>query len=968
MGNRVVVVGGGVTGVGVARDLAMRGAEVTLLERDRLAAGTSGRMHGLLHSGARYALSDPEAAAECLRENAILRDVASHCIEDTGGLFVSLPADDPEYYDAKLAACRELGIPTEECSPAAARELEPELTPDLDRAVRVPDGAIDPFRLVVANARSAETHGARIETETGVAGPLVEDGRVVGVRIADADGGGTVRADHVVNAAGPWAAQLFDGMDVSVPLAPAQGAMAVTNARPVDTVLNRCRPPDEGDILVPHGTTSILGTTDRSIEGPEATRETRAEVDLLCEELAKLVPELADSRLIRTYWGVRPLYDPADGGESGRDFAVLDHASRDDLPGVTTVLGGKLTTYRLMAEAVSDAVADRLGLGAPCRTAEEPLPGSGERPDWASVASRYDLRNSVAHRTVTRLGDRTEEVLADAAPNPVVCECEGVTAAEVRDAIDGAGADLGGVRSRTRATMGPCQGGVCAHRLSGLLAERAGAETAWAELDSLVTERESGQDHLDSPEQRAQIERNRLRRGRLLHADAGFGGRSGSLERFADGTESAPARRSREYGRSDPRTGSQDVVVYGGGLAARMAALAAAQEGVSVALLAPHSLTPDGLTGMVDLLGVPPAETAPVADPLAALDSLPASHPLRTAGAAGVRDALDRFDAVAGPAVSGTGTDRNALVPSPVGTPLPVARYPPSFEAGVLSRSADTLLVGLESIPDFPAPFAAETLSNRVPYAVRGATVSLCSTAPERPVRRFARALDRDERWPGDRPMRASLTSAIEAVHAGEERIGLPSLLGVERTPEIRAELSARLGVPVFEVPVPAPSAAAIRLADRLEDRLRSQGVERRRRVEDPSLAGDDRIEAVVPPDGPRIEAAQFVLASGGLAAGGLIADRSGIHEATFDLPVEYRSGHEAGLAVDADWRPRTGSGTGAEPTPGTETGPSVPYPNLRAAGSVLGGFDPAAEHSAAGVAIVSGVGAGLAAAREVNR
>ncbi|MDR5657401.1 anaerobic glycerol-3-phosphate dehydrogenase subunit GlpA [Halodesulfurarchaeum sp. HSR-GB] len=948
MGKRVVVVGGGVTGVGVARDLAMRGADVTLLERDRLAGGTSGRMHGLLHSGARYALSDPDAAEECLHENAILREIASHCIEDTGGLFVSLPEDDPDYYDSKLAACRELGIPTEELSPEAARELEPALSNDLDRAFRVPDGAIDPFRLVVANAKSAANHGAKIETDTAVTGLLVEDGQVVGVRTEE---GRTIRADHVVNAAGPWAGQLLADLAVDVPLAPAQGAMAVTNARPVGTVINRCRPTDEGDILVPHETTAILGTTDRAIDGPDAISETRAEIELLREELAKLVPELADTRLIRTYWGVRPLYDPDDGGESGRDFAVLDHGTRDELPGVTTVVGGKLTTYRLMAEAVSDAVAGTLDIDAPCRTADEPLPGSTGQPDWDAVASRFDLRNSVAYRSATRLGDRTAEVLEDAQPNPVVCECEGVTDAEVRDAIDEVGADLGGVRSRTRATMGPCQGGVCAHRIAGSLAETEGADTAFAELGALVTERDRGQRRLDSPEQHAQIERNRLRRGRLLNLAAGPASAPLSLSDFATGSDTEQPSRSVERGPSSQRP-DHDVVVYGSGLAGRMAALTASQAGASVALVAPETLTPDGISGMVDLLGYLPDGTGPLANPLEAIDSLPEGHPLRIAGPDGIRDALDRFDVIAGEAIAGS--DTNALVPSPVGTPLPVARYPPSFEPGLLSRREDTLVVSLESVPDLSAEFLGGTLSERVPYDVRGATIELCSTAPDRPVRRLARALDRDERWPGEQSARTALGAALADVHEGEPRIGLPAVLGISETPEIRAHLEAELDVAVFEVPIPAPSAAGIRLADRLDKEVRSHGIEVRGRAGDVTFGGEDRVTTLDVQDGPRYEADQFVLATGGVAAGGLRAEPAGVREVAFDLPVAYQREHVAGLQVDSDWRPLVAH--------------DHVYPNLRAAGSILGGFDPATEHSKAGVAIVTGVRAGLAAAREAIR
>jgi glycerol-3-phosphate dehydrogenase len=108
----VAVIGGGATGVGVARDLSMRGVDVTLLERGPgLNAGTSGRSHGVLHSGARYAESDAEGAAHCLQENRILREIAGECVADSGGLFVRLADDDPDYFERKFDACHEVGMP-----------------------------------------------------------------------------------------------------------------------------------------------------------------------------------------------------------------------------------------------------------------------------------------------------------------------------------------------------------------------------------------------------------------------------------------------------------------------------------------------------------------------------------------------------------------------------------------------------------------------------------------------------------------------------------------------------------------------------------------------------------------------------------------------------------------------------------------------------------------------------------------
>ena len=505
----VVVVGGGSTGTGIARDLALRGVDVTLFERGQLTDGTTGRMHGLLHSGARYAVSDEASARDCIEENRILRQIAQHCIEETGGLFLKLPTDSSEYFDRKLAGCRACGIPTEVLEAEAVREREPYVTDDIDRAIQVPDAAIDPFRLVVANAMDAQAHGARIETHATVTDLLIEEDRVRGVRVRHGDGperddprAGRVErieAEHVVNATGVWAGELASQAGIEIGLRPSKGAMVVTNCRQIDTVLNRCRPKGDADIIVPHETTAILGTTDVEIEDPSSFEENDAEVDLLIETLSAMVPMLQEARTLRSYWGVRPLYEPPgvesdSSSEVTRSFFILDHGDRDDRPGLTSVVGGKFATYRKMAEATSDQVCDHLGISQPCRTDERPLPGSEDPERLQAGMDRFGLRSPVARRSQQRLGSRAAEVL-DVAQNPVVCACEAVTQAEVADAIGQVGADLNAVRIRTRASMGTCQGGFCAHRLAAQLHPEWGQARVFAALEGLVEERWKGQRH-----------------------------------------------------------------------------------------------------------------------------------------------------------------------------------------------------------------------------------------------------------------------------------------------------------------------------------------------------------------------------------------------------------------------------------------------------------------------------------------
>ncbi|MES3517811.1 MAG: anaerobic glycerol-3-phosphate dehydrogenase subunit GlpA [Natronomonas sp.] len=532
--DHVLVVGGGSTGCGIVRDLARRGVDATLVEQGNLTHGTTGRMHGLLHSGGRYAVSDQKSARECIEENRVLRDIATHCVEETGGLFVKRPEDTEEYFQKKLEGCRVCDIPAEVISGEEARKREPYLARDIDKAIEVPDAAIDPFRLCVANAVDAADHGARIETHAEVTDVLIEDGSVVGVEIEHGSGPGKrsnvigdreeIYADHVINATGAWAGQIGEMAGVDIEVRPSKGVMTVMNVRQVDTVVNRCQPKGDADIVVPHETACILGTTDEEVDHPEEYEEEEWEVELMIEELTKLVPALREARTLRSFWGVRPLYEPPDTGTEDptditRDFFLLDHADRDELPGMTSIVGGKLTTYRMMAEDITDHVCDRLGIDAACTTADEPLPGSSDISRLYEGMDDFGLRSPVSRRSKQRLGSRAEEVLDVEGPNPVVCECEAVTRAELQDAIEQAAPDLNAVRLRTRASMGNCQGGFCCHRMGAELAADFDEATIRGAVDELYQERWKGQRHALWGQQLSQAMLNHMLHATTMNRD-----------------------------------------------------------------------------------------------------------------------------------------------------------------------------------------------------------------------------------------------------------------------------------------------------------------------------------------------------------------------------------------------------------------------------------------------------------------
>src|SRR2546428_5416859 len=182
----VVVMGGGLTGAGVLGGFAMRGIGAVLVEKGDLASGTTGRSHGLLHSGGRYCVNDLQAAIECVEEGRILRKIARSTIEDTGGYFVSVTDSDQEWEPRFVEGCRQAGITCERVSVEEARRREPALSMKVRTVFWLPeDGHLDPFFLVQANVESARRRGARGMTYTEVGDLLRQGPPGIGGRVPD---------------------------------------------------------------------------------------------------------------------------------------------------------------------------------------------------------------------------------------------------------------------------------------------------------------------------------------------------------------------------------------------------------------------------------------------------------------------------------------------------------------------------------------------------------------------------------------------------------------------------------------------------------------------------------------------------------------------------------------------------------------------------------------------------------------
>lgn len=497
-----IIIGGGATGAGIARDCALRGLNVVLVERHDIATGATGRNHGLLHSGARYAVTDSESARECISENRILKRIARHCIESTGGLFITLPEDSLEFQATFLNACEQAGIVAKAIDPRDALRIEPGVNPALIGAVTVPDGTVDPFRLTAANMLDAREHGAHILTGHEVIGLLRDGATVHGVRLINKHTHETVelRARVVVNAAGIWGQRIAEYAALNIRMFPAKGSLLILDHRINQQVINRCRKPADADILVPGDTISLIGTTSMHINYDEIddNRVTAQEVDTLIREGEKLAPAMATTRILRAYAGVRPLVacdDDPSGRNVSRGIVLFDHADRDGLEGFITITGGKLMTYRLMAEWATNAVCQKVGNTQPCTTATLPLPGSRESQE-STIQRIISLPAPLRGSVVYRHGDRVPGWIGDnRLHRSLVCECEAVTAGEVQYAVENLNVhNLLDLRRRTRVGMGTCQGELCACRAAGLLPRfhASDASQSLSQLSDFLNERWKG--------------------------------------------------------------------------------------------------------------------------------------------------------------------------------------------------------------------------------------------------------------------------------------------------------------------------------------------------------------------------------------------------------------------------------------------------------------------------------------------
>jgi glycerol-3-phosphate dehydrogenase len=372
-----IIIGAGFTGVATAHDLALRGFDVTVVERGDLCNGTSGRTHGLLHSGGRYAVSDQESAIECIDENKILLEIVPQVIEPNGGLFIALDESDLAYGETFIEGCQTCHIPLEELTAQQALKLEPNINPKVLMAFLIPDGTFDPLRLAMSFAATAKSNGAKFQIYTQVESLLIDGkGNVTGVKVLKRteNKNEELHADIVINATGAWVGEIAHMAGASVPIKPTPGIMVAYDQRLVQRAINRLNKPGDGDIVLPQRRMMVVGTTSFEVQNLDYVPVVDEQAKLMYERGCELVPGIAQARQRGVFMATRPLIGSGSSGRSiARTFKCFDHKETQGIDGFVTITGGKATTLRAMAERTSDVVCEKLGIKASCTTKETPL-------------------------------------------------------------------------------------------------------------------------------------------------------------------------------------------------------------------------------------------------------------------------------------------------------------------------------------------------------------------------------------------------------------------------------------------------------------------------------------------------------------------------------------------------------------------------------------------------------------------
>jgi len=374
MNKQVAVIGGGIAGLSIARDLTLRNFDVVLFDKQKIGNGTTVQCAGMLHSGARYVTKDLKIAKLCLEENKIIQRIIPHAVGKKNAYFVRYIDDDLDYEKKFIEGCKKVGIPVRRISGDFAKQNEPKLGSKISHAFETPDKVIDTFTLVFSYLDDLKKRSnVKIYESTEIKFANFNKDKW-NIKTDKA----TFSFDFVINSSGDGLSQVSKLFGQNIELSYIYGSMALFSGRLSSRIVTRCAPNATGDVIVPAHKYTLIGSTwhERDRRGIiKINKEDEKEIRKIAGDM---IPSARDARLLSSLTGVRT--HPKDDSYSGsfgdkRDFLIINHQDNNSGTYINfmSVLPGKMTIARYVAEQAGDIVCKRLNIKKKSITAITPI-------------------------------------------------------------------------------------------------------------------------------------------------------------------------------------------------------------------------------------------------------------------------------------------------------------------------------------------------------------------------------------------------------------------------------------------------------------------------------------------------------------------------------------------------------------------------------------------------------------------
>lgn len=372
MNKKIAVIGGGIAGLSIARDLALRGFDITLFDKQKIGNGTTTQCAGMLHSGARYATKDLKTAKLCLQENKIMQRIVPHAVGRQKAYFVRYTDDEPEYEKKFIEGCKKVGIPIKRISGSIAKRNELMLGSRISHVFETPDKVIDTFTLVFSYLNDLKKRSnIKIYENTKIKSVNFDKGKW-DIRTDKA----TFSFDFVINSSGDGLSQVSKLFGQNVELSYIYGSMALFSGRLSSRIITRCAPNTTGDVIVPAHKYTLIGSTWHERDRRSVIKINKEDEKEIREIAGNMIPKARDSKLLSSLTSVRThLRDDsyADSFGNKRDFLILEHQDNGKYINLMSVLPGKMTIARYVAEQAGDVVCKRLNIKKKSKTAITPI-------------------------------------------------------------------------------------------------------------------------------------------------------------------------------------------------------------------------------------------------------------------------------------------------------------------------------------------------------------------------------------------------------------------------------------------------------------------------------------------------------------------------------------------------------------------------------------------------------------------